>query len=83
MDTEKHVLVKNNFYRWSSPLWAWVEKIVHRVETHTLTSKEKISGVVVSEERHHDSVWVNEKGSVTIDIGFLEKDRTKNSNSYS
>ena len=42
-------------------LWDWMEKTVHRVETHWLSSKEKVLGAVVSKEGHADSVLGHEK----------------------
>ena len=36
-------------------LFAWVEKIDHRVETHLLSGEEKVLGTVISKEGHADS----------------------------
>ena len=38
------------------PLWAWVKKTVHGVETLSLSGKEKASGTVVSKEGDVDRV---------------------------
>ena len=36
------------------PQWAWVEKIIHGVEAHWLSCKEKVPGVAVSKDGHAD-----------------------------
>ena len=59
MYTEKHALVKTIFTNGINlgllPQ-AWVEKIVHEVETHWLSCKEKVSVVAVRKESDADSV---------------------------
>ena len=37
-------------------LEAWVEKTVHRMDTHWLSSTEKVPGAAVSNEGHADSL---------------------------
>ena len=55
------------------PWQAWVEKIIHGVETHGLSSKEKVSGTAVSKEGHANSVLIDLK---TNTVDFLEKHAT-------
>ena len=52
MHTEKHVLFKKSLQNMGLPQWAWIKKAVHGVETHQLSSKEKIS----CKEDHADSL---------------------------
>ena len=56
-----------------------VEKRVHRMEIHWLSSKEKVSGAVVSKEGNADNFLEYEK---THTIEFHEKDATINNASY-
>ena len=65
MYTEKMFTNKRNM---GLPLQAWVEKTIHRMETHSLSGKEKISSAVVSKEGHANKTFM--KGSMTFD--FLE-----------
>ena len=43
------------------PQWDSVKKSVHVQETHWLSSKEKVAGVVVSKGGHANSVLGNER----------------------
>ena len=64
MCIKKHVLIKRMFTNWLNmglPRWAWVEKTVHRVETHWLSSKEKVLDTAVSKEGHADSILWHER----------------------
>ena len=54
------------------PQQAWVEKTVHRMEIHWLSSK-KVPGAAVNKEGRADSLLGHE-GTNTID--FLKKDVT-------
>ena len=36
--------------------WVWLGKTIHRVETYSLSGKEKVPGVAVSEEEHTESL---------------------------
>ena len=38
------------------PLWAYIEKTFHVVETHRLSSKEKVVGAAVTKEGDADSL---------------------------
>ena len=61
------------------PLQAWVEKTVHGMETHWLSSKEKVPGAAVSKESHAVSLLEHER---THPPDFLEKGTTVNSALY-
>ena len=51
----------------SLPIRAWVEKIIHEMETHWLSGKVKVPGAVVSKECHADSLQGHER------VDLLEK----------
>ena len=64
MYTEKHVLVQKKIKKCLQvglPLWAWVKKTDQGVETQGLSSKEKVSGAVVSKEGHPDNLLGHER----------------------
>ena len=61
---EKHVLAKRmltNGVKMGLPLQTWIEKTVYTVETHWLSSKEKVPGIAVHKEGHADSVLGHER----------------------
>ena len=58
------------------PSQIWAEKPAHEVETHWLSSKEKVQGAAVSKEDHAESVLGPNS------IAFLEKGATVDSASY-
>ena len=60
MCTEKHVLLKQFFYKWTKqefPQWDWVQKRVNWVETHWLSGNKKVPGAVVSKEKLKVSLY--------------------------
>ena len=57
----------------------WLEKIVHGVETHWLSSKKNVSGTTVSKEFILAVFW-NMKGHIAID--FFQKSGSVNNTSY-
>ena len=58
-------VVKKLFMNWLNIgllQWDWVKKTVHGVETHWLSSIEKIPGLLVSKEGHADNLLETWKG---------------------
>ena len=63
MCMEEHILIKRvlmNGLNMGLPLWSWVEKIVHGLETHWLSGKEKVPSIT-SKEGHSDSLLGHER----------------------
>ena len=64
MCTDKQVIIKKMFTNGLNMdllIQAWVEKIVHWIETHWLSGKEKVQGTVVSKEGDTDSLLGHER----------------------
>ena len=59
---------QKNVYKWTKPEFAWVEKTVHEVEIHWLSSKEKVLGTVISKDY---AVFSDMKRPLTIALCFF------------
>ena len=76
MCTEKHLLDKNmytNRLNMGLPLKAQDEKRIHRVETHWLSSKEKVADTMVSKEGHADCLLEDERTHQLISLRYQSK----------